>query len=88
VTDLIELVAAVDGILQAQAEHDAAYFVGNCRRVFGSAELQQIQQTILRAYRWTYIISGVQVPHFSKVLGSLITPDQGQRITAALSTLV
>jgi hypothetical protein len=88
VTDLIELVAAVDGILQAQAGQDAAYFVGNCPRVFGSAELQQIQQTILRAYRWTYIISGVQVPHFNKVLGSLITPDQGQRITAALSTLV
>ena len=88
VTDLIELVGAVDGILQLQAKHDATYFVANCERAFGVEEMEQIQQTILKAYRWTYIISGVQVPQFSKVLGSLITPAQGQRITDALSTLV
>ena len=88
VNDLIELVGAVDGILQLQAQQDATYFVANCGRAFSVEEMEQIQQTILKAYRWTYIISGVQVPHFSAVLGSLINEAQAQRITDALSTLV
>lgn len=88
VTDLIELVGAVDGILQVQAKQDATYFVANCGRAFTVEEMEQIHHTILKAYRWTYIISGVQVPHFSAVLGSLINAEQGQRISVALSTLV
>ena len=88
VNDLIELVGAVDGILQLQAKQDTTYFVANCGRAFSVDEMEQIHQTILKAYRWTYIISGVQVPHFSAVLGSLINASQGQRIADALSTLV
>jgi hypothetical protein len=88
VDDLIALVGAVDGILQMQAKQDATYFVANCGHAFSVAEMEQIHQTILKAYRWTYIISGVQVPHFSAVLGSLINAAQGQRIAQALGTLV
>jgi hypothetical protein len=88
VDDLIELVVAVDGILQAQSQHDARYFVSNCMRAFSSAEVEQIQQTFLKAYRWQYILSGVQVPHFSQVLGNLINEAQGERITSALATLI
>ena len=88
VDDLIDLVVAVDGILQAQADHDAKYFVSNVQRAFSSDDVVQIQQTFLKAYRWQYIISGVQVPRFSQVLGSLITAEQGERITKALTTLV
>jgi hypothetical protein len=88
VTDLIELVGAVDGILQVQSKQDATYFVANCGRAFTVEEVNKIQKTILKAYRWTYIISGVQVPHFNAVLGRLINESHGQRITAALSTLI
>ena len=48
---------------------------------------QALHAGILKAYRWQYILSGAQHPHFVKVLGSLITPMQGQRIHAALATL-
>jgi len=41
----------------------------------------------LKAYRWQYIHSGAQHPHFGKVLSGLITEKQGQRIQAALATL-
>ena len=41
----------------------------------------------LKAYRWQYIHSGAQHPHFGKVLSSLITESHGQRIEAALATL-
>jgi len=87
VDELIELVAAVDGILQAQAKADAAYFVARCGRAVDAAEAGSIEAAFLKAYRWQYIHSGVQHPHFGKVLGSLITDKQAQRIEAALATL-
>ena len=87
VNDLIELVGAVDGILQAQAKHDTAYFASNCDRPFQGREIDTIHDTILKAYRWQYIISGVQVPQFGKVLTSIITPEQFERIGGALETI-
>ena len=85
--DLIDLVVAVDGILQAQAKQDTAYFIANCDRPFASHEVDAIHDTTLKAYRWQYILSGVQVPQFGKVLTSLITPKQFERIGAALKTI-
>lgn len=88
VDELIELVVAVDGILQMQAKQDAEYFVANVNRAFTSDELDIIRQTMLKAYRWQYIISGIQVPHFGKVLNGLITSEQGERIGSALATIM
>jgi len=87
VDEFIELVGAVDGILQAQAAADAGYFVATCGRLVDAAEAGQIEAGFLEAYRWQYIHSGAQHPHFGKVLTSLITPAQGERIGAALATL-
>jgi hypothetical protein len=87
VDEFIELVAAVDGILQAQVKADAGYFVTATRRRVEAAELQAIEASFLKAYRWQYIHSGAQHPHFGKVLSSLITEKQGKRIQAALATI-
>jgi hypothetical protein len=87
VDEFIELVAAVDGILQVQAKADAGYFAATCGRVVGEAEARAIEAAFLNAYRWQYIHSGAQHPHFGKVLSNLITENQGQRIQAALATL-
>src|SRR3954465_4722414 len=87
VEEFIELVAAVDGILQVQAKADAGYFAANCGRAVGAAEAQAIEAAFLKAYRWQYIHSGAQHPQFGKVLSSMITRQQGQRIQAALATL-
>jgi hypothetical protein len=87
IDEFIELVAAVDGILQVQAQADAAYFTTNCGRAIGEAEARAIEAAFLKAYRWQYIHSGAQHPHFGKVLSSLITDSQGQRIEAALALL-
>jgi hypothetical protein len=86
VDDFIELVAAVDGILQAQAIADAGYFAANCGRAVHEAEARAIGAAFLKAYRWQYIHSGAQHPHFGKVLSSLITENQSHRIQAALGT--
>ena len=87
VDEFIELVAAVDGILQAQAKADAGYFAASCGRAVPAAETRAIEAAFLKAYRWQYIHSGAQHPHFGKVLSSLITETQGQRIQSALATL-
>ena len=87
VSELIELVGAVDDVLQMQAKADACYFIANCIRDVGEAEAKSIEASFLKAYRWQYIHSGVQHPQFVKVLSSLITTAQGERIHSALATL-
>jgi hypothetical protein len=87
VDEFIELVAAVDRILQAQAASDARYFAATCGRVVDEKEADAIEVGFLKAYRWQYVHSGAAHPKFRKVLSSLITKAQGQRIEAALATL-
>ena len=88
VTDLIELVAAVDGILQMQAAADTDYFLRVCRRPFDAAQAQKLRDTMLKAYRWQYIVSGVQDERFQRILGGMITDVQMQRVGAALAPIV
>ena len=88
VTDLIDLVAAVDGILQMQAAADVDYFLRVCGRTFDKKQVQQLRDTMLKAYRWQYIASGVQDERFQKLLGGMIAEAQMKRIGAALGPIV
>ncbi|HEX5639957.1 MAG TPA: hypothetical protein VFX81_09170 [Burkholderiaceae bacterium] len=88
VDDLIGLVGAVDGILQVQSKADADYFLLAAGRSFAGSDAEAVRATFLRAYRWQYIVSGVQDARFNEVLGSMITPAQGERIGAALAPLL
>ncbi len=87
VSEFIELVAAVDGILEVQAKADADYFAAKCGRAIDRAEARAIEGVFRKAYRWQYIHSGARHPHFGKVLSGLITKAQTERIQAALATL-
>ena len=42
---------------------------------------------MLAAYRWQYIVSGVQSA-LRRMLGGMITPAQGERIGAALAPIM
>jgi hypothetical protein len=88
VDDLIALVGAVDGILQAQSAADADYFVQIAGRSFTDDQIEALKAGLLRAYRWQYIVSGVQHPRFSGYLTNLITEAQGQRIGKALAPIM
>jgi hypothetical protein len=88
VDDLLELVGAVDGILQLQAETDACYFIRVAERAFNGDEVGQVKAAVLRAYRWQYIVSGVQDPRFMRILGDLTTEAQMCRIVAALMPII
>ena len=88
VDEFIELVVAVDGILQGQAADDSRYFVETCGRRLSPEERDNLETGLLRAYRWQYILSGAQHPHFIKVLTSLTTEAQTERIQSALTLLM
>lgn len=88
VDEFIELVGAVDGILRMQAADDATYFAETCGRRLSQDEHNKVETGLLRAYRWQYILSGAQHPHFIKVLTSLITDKQADRIQSAIASLV
>ncbi len=87
VDGLIALVGAVDGILQAQAAADARYFCAISGASFSQVQIEQIHASVLKAYRWQYIVSGVMEPRFQKVLFSLVDQPQAARIHQALGPL-
>jgi len=87
VDDLIALVQGIDGILQAQARADAAYFLDVTRKAGDPAIAGQVHATVLKAYRWQYIVSGTLEPRFQKVLGGLLDATQMGRVHAALAPL-
>jgi hypothetical protein len=88
VTELIELVGAVDGLLQVQAESDAQYFMRNIPRRLDKASEIALRAGLLRAYRWQYIVSGAQNERFIAILSGMLEPHQMQRVVAALGPIV
>ncbi len=88
VDEFIELLLMLDSLLQAQAAADAAYFMRLCERNFSPAEQCAIRSTMLRAYRWQYIASGIQHPSFRELLAKVASEAQIARIDGALSAIV
>lgn len=87
VSDLIDLVGAVDGLMDAQAKADAAYFFQHAGP-FTDAQRDQIAQTFVAAYRWQHIVSGVELTRFPQILRRLVDDDQWQRVLDALAPLM
>ena len=88
VGEFIDLVVAVDSILQVQAKADAAYFGMNCGRPLQHGELELVARHFLKAYRWQYIFSGAGHPRFQSNVKGMIGEDQMKRIEAALHALI
>jgi hypothetical protein len=87
VDELIALVGALDGILQAQAAADAGYFASIAGTAFSATQTEQIQALVLKAYRWQYIVSGVMEPRFTSMLFARVDAAQAARIQTALAPL-
>jgi hypothetical protein len=85
VAEFIDLVVAVDSILQVQAKADATYFATACGRTVEQAEADRLAGHFLKAYRWQYIFSGH--PRFQSIVKGMIGEDQVKHIEAALGTL-
>ncbi len=87
VTELIELVGDVDGILQAQSAADVEYFSRHCGRPLTAEAQQKILAGVLAAYRWQYIFSGTSHRRFTALFNTLTTEGQRLRLGEALKKL-
>jgi len=73
-------------VLQAQAQSDSDYVIA--QGDYTGEQQQAIRDVMLKAYRWQYIVSGVQEGSFVKVLASMIPAEQLDRVTSALAPLM
>jgi len=83
VTELLELVAGIDGLLQAQAAADTEYFVAQAGPALTAEQVSEVGATFLAAYRWQYIESGVSDPRFQEILAGMLAPAQLARLGGA-----
>lgn len=88
VTDLTHVITAVDRVIRAQAAADSSYFLRICERRFPDDAQRALHALVLRAYRWQYILSGVEHPHFNRLLVEMTTPRQLKRIQLALMPIL
>ncbi|MFC6673624.1 hypothetical protein [Marinobacterium aestuariivivens] len=88
VDDLIALVGALDAIVCGQASADTGYFVAQAAQRYDAGQQAAIERTFMKAYRWQFIVSGVEHPHFARVLNELCSPTQMARIGQALAPVM
>jgi hypothetical protein len=86
IDELLELGAAVDGLLAQQLELDIDSLAKRSGRSFTDAERQEIRAHQQRAYRWTFLVSGLQHPNFVQIVEQL-TSDGSNKIAAAAQAL-
>ena len=56
--------------------------------ISASRRAKALDACVLAAYRWQYIISGVQHLHFGRLLTTMTTPAQMARIQPALAPIL
>lgn len=87
VTDFVELLRMVDGILQTQATADGEYFCSNSGAFFDRERCNAVKACLLKAYRLQYLVSGARIERFQRALSSKLTAEQMQRVDAAFAPL-
>ncbi len=88
IDDLIELVAAVDGLLQQQTAFDVGNLAAYLARDLSEAEREEIAAAVLAAKRDTFIETGVTHPNFQELFAEVTTPAQQEKVQAALGQLL
>jgi hypothetical protein len=86
VDELLELGAAVDGLLGQQLELDIEALQHSTGRTLTDADKREIQQHQQRAYRWTFLVSGLEHPKFAQIVRQL-TEAGPAKIAAAAKAL-
>lgn len=88
IEDLIELVGAVDGLLQQQAGLDVDNLERYLDRVLRPSDRHEVYARVLDAKRYTFIGSGVTHPNFQELFGAVTTPAQQEQVQKALTGIL
>ena len=87
IDEVIELGGAIDGLLAQQIGLNIEALEKVAGRTFTAAEKEEITTKTQRAWRWTFLVSGLQHPNIVKAIGELTTlgPGKIEGVAAALS---
>jgi hypothetical protein len=83
IDELLELGGAVDGLLSQQIELNIETLERVTDRRFTAAENEEITTKTRRAWRWTFLVSGLEHPNFVKLVNELTTEGPGKIRNAA-----
>lgn len=86
IDELLELGTAIDGLLSQQIALNIETLEESSGRSFTDAEKEEITKKTQHAWRWTFLVSGLEHPNFVRVVNALTTEGPG-KITAAASAL-
>jgi hypothetical protein len=82
VDQLLELGGAVDGLLGDQIELDIDALQRATGRTFTDVERDEIRTHQRRAYRWTFLVSGLGHPNFVRIVEQVTTTGAAKLATA------
>jgi hypothetical protein len=87
VDELLELGGAVDGLLSQQADLDLESLERAIERTLSAKDREEIKRSTQRAYRWTFLVSGLEHPKFVQIVSELTTrgPAKLEAVARALS---
>ena len=88
VDELLELGGAVDGLLSQQADLDLGSLEKAIGRKLSERDRVEIKGHTQRAYRWTFLVSGLEHPNFVRIVSELTTrgPAKLEAVARALSS--
>ena len=87
IDELLELGGAIDGLLSQQIGLNIETLERATGRRFTEAEKEEITTKTQRAWRWTFLVSGLEHPNFVKLANELTTkgPEKIKAVAKALS---
>ena len=87
VDELLELGGAIDGLLSQQADLDLGSLEKAIGRRFSDEEKAEIKRSTHRAYRWTFLVSGLEHPKFVQIVSELTSrgPAKLEAVARTLS---
>ena len=88
IEDLIELVGAVDGLLQRQSTFDVDNLERYLDRPLRGSAREEVYARVLDAKRYTFIESGVTHPNFVELFGTVTTSAQQEQVQKALTGIL
>jgi hypothetical protein len=86
IDEVLELGMAVDGLLQQQIAMNIDGLEMVTGRTFTEAEREEITARTLHAWRWTFLVSGLEHPNVVKIVDE-ITEEGPAKIRAAAAAL-
>jgi hypothetical protein len=83
IDELLDLGGAVDGLLAQQVELDIEALAHATGRSFPDKETSEIRSAQQHAYRWTFLVSGLEHPNFTRIVEQLTTAGSDKLADAA-----